>query len=183
MKLFRPVGIKELEKILLANAKAFPPRLAWQPIFYPVLNFEYASQIATEWNVNDAFSGYCGFVTEFEIEDSFASKYEVQNVGGEAHNELWVPSEDLADFNANIIGNIQIAEAYYGERYEGKIENTVLFKDLTAKEQLDKIKLLADSDLKMILLQETIAVEINFKFWRDILKEKETANKISNSLP
>jgi hypothetical protein len=36
--LYRPVGIKELELIATAGWKRFPPRLFWQPIFYPVLN-------------------------------------------------------------------------------------------------------------------------------------------------
>jgi len=46
--LYRPVGIKELELIERLDWKAFPPRLDWQPIFYPVLNQPYAEQIARE---------------------------------------------------------------------------------------------------------------------------------------
>ena len=44
--LYRPVGLRELQLILDAEARAFPPRLAAQPIFYPVLNREYAEEIA-----------------------------------------------------------------------------------------------------------------------------------------
>ena len=44
--LYRPVGINELNKIIDLDFLGFPPRLEWQPIFYPVLNFEYAEQIA-----------------------------------------------------------------------------------------------------------------------------------------
>jgi hypothetical protein len=51
MTLFRLVGLKELELIAQSGFTAFPPRLAIQPIFYPVLNFEYAAQIAREWNI------------------------------------------------------------------------------------------------------------------------------------
>lgn len=40
--LFRPVGQKELELIRASGMREFPPRLSWQPIFYPVLNEEYA---------------------------------------------------------------------------------------------------------------------------------------------
>ena len=69
-QLYRPVGLKELELIADSGWRAFPPRLSWQPIFYPVLNEEYASQIASEWNTKDAFSGYCGIVTTFEIPDN-----------------------------------------------------------------------------------------------------------------
>ncbi|HEV2482639.1 MAG TPA: hypothetical protein VGS79_23400 [Puia sp.] len=38
IKLYRPVGLKELELIRLSGWREFPPRLEWQPIFYPVLN-------------------------------------------------------------------------------------------------------------------------------------------------
>ncbi|MDY7004363.1 MAG: hypothetical protein SWX82_10515 [Cyanobacteriota bacterium] len=48
--LFRPVGKKEMELIKESNYCAFPPRLPFQPFFYPVLNEEYAVQIARDWN-------------------------------------------------------------------------------------------------------------------------------------
>jgi hypothetical protein len=43
--LFRPVGQKELELIRQSGFTEFPRRLPEQPIFYPVLNEEYAPQI------------------------------------------------------------------------------------------------------------------------------------------
>jgi len=43
----------------------FPPRLAYQPIFYPVTTVDYARKIAREWNVNDGKSGFAGFVAKF----------------------------------------------------------------------------------------------------------------------
>jgi hypothetical protein len=46
--LYRPVGQRELELIRDSGWSAFPPRLPHQPIFYPVLNEEYAVQIARE---------------------------------------------------------------------------------------------------------------------------------------
>ena len=41
----------------------FPPRLPEQPIFYPVLNERYATEIASGWNVkyNEDHKGY-GFI-------------------------------------------------------------------------------------------------------------------------
>ena len=50
--LFRPVGQKEFDLIRESDFTAFPPRLPQQPIFYPVLNEHYATQIAPEWNAN-----------------------------------------------------------------------------------------------------------------------------------
>jgi hypothetical protein len=115
-RLYRPVGLKEMELIAETDYKLFPPRLEWQPIFYPVMNQEYAEQIAFEWNTVDEFSGFIGIVTAFEVKTVFLEKYEVQNVGDKNHNELWIPSEDLADFNANIIDRIDIVNVYFSDR-------------------------------------------------------------------
>jgi hypothetical protein len=115
-RLNRPVGLKEMELIAETDYKLFPPRLEWQPIFYPVMNQEYAEQIAFEWNTVDEFSGFIGIVTAFEVKTVFLEKYEVQNVGDKNHNELWIPSEDLADFNANIIDRIDIVNVYFSDR-------------------------------------------------------------------
>ena len=119
LKLYRPVGKKEMELIAESDFKAYPPRLVWQPIFYPVMNFAYAAQIAKEWNTPDEFSGYCGFVTAFDIDADYVSKFDVQNVGGFEHNELWIPSEELAEFCQHIVGKIEVLAAFYGEKYVG----------------------------------------------------------------
>jgi hypothetical protein len=111
------VGIKEFELILETGNKAFPPRLHWQPIFYPVLNQPYAEQIAKEWNTADEFSGFCGIVTAFDVKESYYSQYDVQNVGGDIHNELWVPAEELARFNENIVGEIKAVKAFFGGQF------------------------------------------------------------------
>jgi hypothetical protein len=51
--LFRPVGQKEFDLIAQSGFRSFPPRLTGQPIFCPVLNEEYATFIAREWNTVD----------------------------------------------------------------------------------------------------------------------------------
>src|SRR5260370_12774447 len=48
--LYRPVGQEELNLIRKSGYSTFPPRLPDQPIFYPVLSEEYATQIARAWN-------------------------------------------------------------------------------------------------------------------------------------
>jgi hypothetical protein len=108
--LYRPVGPKELELIKSSGWKEFPPRLAEQPIFYPVINEGYAAQIAKEWNVPASGSG---FVTRFEIDKNYVQRFEVQNVGGPEHNELWVPAEDLPEFNKHIVGMIQVVAEFH----------------------------------------------------------------------
>ena len=112
LTLYRPVGQKELDLIAESGYRAFPPRLEWQPIFYPVLNEEYASQIARDWNTTDAASGYVGFVTRFNVRAEFATRYEPHQVGGREHIELWVPAEELDEFNGNIIGVIEVVAEY-----------------------------------------------------------------------
>lgn len=107
--LYRPVGPKELALIEKSNWKEFPERLPEQPIFYPVMNEEYAIQIARDWNV--AASG-SGFVTKFEVNSEYLQKFEVQNVGGQIHNELWVPAEELNEFNSNIVGQIEVTKSF-----------------------------------------------------------------------
>ena len=110
--LYRPVGPKELELIVASGYRAFPPRLPEQPIFYPILNEEYARQIAREWNVPDSGAGY---VTRFALRKEFAAKYPVQKVGSLIQQELWIPAEDLAEMNQNIVGLIEVIAEYKRE--------------------------------------------------------------------
>lgn len=116
--LYRPIGLQELQLIIDLAFKAFPPRLEWQPIFYPVLNQEYAEQIAEKWNTKDEFSGYCGIVTKFDLPTDYLQKYEVHNVGGFIHNELWIPSEELNEFNSKIVGQIEIVKVFKGDNFD-----------------------------------------------------------------
>src|SRR5580704_12665676 len=105
--LFRPVGQQELDLIAATNWTAFPPRLSWQPIFYPVLNEEYASFIAREWNTKDEASGYVGYVLRFQVRTDFLSNFQVQKVGGASALEYWIPADQLSEFNSNIVGHIE----------------------------------------------------------------------------
>lgn len=120
--LFRPIGQIELNLIKASNYKAFPPRLSWQPIFYPVLDYEYACSIAREWNTNDDANGNVGYVTQFEVSLAYFEQFEVQNVGAKNHNEIWVPAEELDTFNDMIIGGIKVVKAFYGDKYVGEKE-------------------------------------------------------------
>lgn len=107
--LFRPVGARELELIRETGFTAFPPRLPEQPIFYPVLNEEYAVQIARDWNAQQKRAG---FVTRFRVRNDYLKRYAVQTVGSSTHREYWIPAEDLAEFNENIVGVIEVIAEY-----------------------------------------------------------------------
>ena len=105
MTLYRPVGEKELALIKESGWREFPMRLPGQPIFYPVLSEEYAVQIARDWNAKQEGVGY---VTRFEVNAGFARRYIPQTVGSSLHKELWVPAEELPEFNSNIVGQIEV---------------------------------------------------------------------------
>lgn len=107
--LYRPVGPEELELIKSTGWRAFPPRLPEQPIFYPVTNEPYAAQIARDWNVRD--SGV-GFVTRFDVDSDYLGKFPTQTVGGREHTELWIPAEELEEFNQHIVGTIEVTQEF-----------------------------------------------------------------------
>lgn len=93
--------------------------------FYPVLDEDYASEIAEKWNTRDEFGNYLGFVTRFEVLEDVANQYPAQNVGARNHNELWVPSEELAAFNQAIIGNIEVIKVFVGTDFKGSANNEI----------------------------------------------------------
>jgi hypothetical protein len=110
--LYRPVGPEEISLIRQSGFKRFPPRLPGQPIFYPVLNKEYATQIARDWNAKNSGSGY---VARFQVNASFLSTYDVRTVGSGIHKEYWIPAEHLSQFNENIVGDIEVIAEYHRE--------------------------------------------------------------------
>ena len=122
MLLYRPTGLAELKLVADTGWKRWPPRLPDQPIFYPVLTLDYARAIARDWNAKDEFSGHIGFVTRFELDPEFARRYPVQPAGGKRHEELWVPAEELTEFNDHIVGAITVVETYPGPKFVGNLD-------------------------------------------------------------
>jgi hypothetical protein len=139
--LYRPVGEKEMMLVIESNYSKFPPRLEWQPIFYPVLDEDYASEIAEKWNTRDEAGNYLGFVTRFEVKQDEANKYPVQNVGARNHNELWVPSEELETFNQAIVGKITVVKVFIGEDFKEAANNEIenLLENLNNEIKIKKI--------------------------------------------
>ncbi len=107
--LWRPAGPEELTLVEGSGWRAWPPRLPEQPIFYPVLNEEYATRIARQWNVPASGVGY---VTRFEVQKRFLDQYDVQQAGGQTILEYWIPAEDLPALNENIVGLIEVVAEY-----------------------------------------------------------------------
>ncbi len=114
---YRPTGPHELALVRESGFRRWPPRLPEQPIFYPVCNEDYAVQIARDWNAPQSGVGY---VTRFRVRSEFMERYPVQTVGASNHTEWWIPAEDLAAMNDNIVGLIEvIAEFQKAGKPEG----------------------------------------------------------------
>jgi hypothetical protein len=70
-----------------------------------VLNFEYAEQIARDWNARSG--SYARLVTRFEV----------QTFGRRGlHEELWVPAEELEELNRHIVGKIAVEASAVGRK-------------------------------------------------------------------
>lgn len=111
--LWRPTGPSELELVRASGWRKWPPRLPDQPIFYPVLNLDYATRIARDWNVPASGSGY---VTRFEVDRVYLDRYDIHQVGGDTILEYWIPAEDLDEFNRHIVGTIELVAEYHSAR-------------------------------------------------------------------
>jgi hypothetical protein len=98
--LYRPTGENELALIRASGWREFPPRLPEQPIFYPVLEEEYAVQIARDWNTRD---GGIGYVLRFEVETDYLAQFPMQTAGARIHREYWIPAEELDEFNGTLL--------------------------------------------------------------------------------
>ena len=101
--LWLPTEPKEMELVRAGGSRRWPPRLAEQPIFYPVLNEQYATKIARDWNVPASGVGY---VTRFDVEAEYLSQFPVRQAGGRDILEYWIPADRLEEFNDHIVGNI-----------------------------------------------------------------------------
>ncbi len=53
-----------------------------------------------------------GYVTRFRVRRDFLDRYDVQEAGGRAHQEYWIPAEELDAFNAAIVGEIEVTAEF-----------------------------------------------------------------------
>lgn len=121
MKLYRPVGLRELEAIAATNYRAFPQGRPPQPSIDLVFDREEAEKIARDWNTSDAVSGFVGFVTESDLPYSLVSRYQTHAVGTTSHRELRVPPGELDAFNAGLTEPIRVVGHFVGPRFSGTI--------------------------------------------------------------
>jgi hypothetical protein len=165
-KLFRPIGLHELALLWDSGMRAFPPRLVHEPIFYPVVNLEYARQIAREWNPPDKNSGFAGFVTQFGVSSTYLSKFELHTAGSAAHREYWIPAKEMNSFNKAISGLISVEEAFFGAEFTGYIPDVHRLKGLHAAEQFTALSAILDyAEFMAEVSANRKAVFLNCLFW------------------
>lgn len=112
--LWRPCNDEELALVSASAWRAWPPRLDWQPIFYPVLNEAYATEIARGFQIPASGRSH---VTRFNVEADYLARYPVQCVGDRTSLEYWIPAEDLHEFNEHIVGLIEVVATYEQDQY------------------------------------------------------------------
>ncbi len=113
--LYRPVGSKELELVRASDWRTFPPRLPEQFIFYPVLDEDYATHIARDWNTRNGGTGY---ILRFNVETEYLRQFPVRTVGSKIHQEYWIPAAELEELNRHIIGPIEVVSEFHGQSRE-----------------------------------------------------------------
>lgn len=167
MILYRPVGLQELALIYDSGMQSFPARLPQQPIFYPVLQLEYARHTASDWNArHEQFAGY---VTEFRVEDEYISKFETHTVGDSQHQELWITAEEIEEFNMHIVGHIKVLEAYFGEAFQGFVPEQFGLQRKNAVEQFTQLAnsyLYKRMDFYLEIKRNHKAVFLNYPYWQ-----------------
>jgi hypothetical protein len=173
MTLYRPVGPKELEVIQQSGFKRFPPRLPEQPIFYPVVQEEYARKIARDWNVKASGAGY---VTRFAVRADHLRNYEQREAGGPRHTEYWIPAEALETFNDNIVGRIEVIAEFLSAEW-------VVAYDLAADHETIALVQRATSTTKEFGLVPEIAMFGSDEWWAAIgdgrIPKQEVAGTVS----
>ena len=53
-----------------------------------------------------------GLRNPFRVESEFLVRYPIQQAGGNTILELWVPTEELDDFNAHLVGPIEVVHEF-----------------------------------------------------------------------
>lgn len=180
MKLYRPVGLQELQKILNSGSEKFPYRQVWQPILYIVENYGYAEQIGTMWNLKDENSGFSGYILEFIISDEYMKDYELKQVGDRTHLEYWIPAEDTDRFNNSLAGRIKIINAFYGEKYRGEAFYESVLEGKNPEEQITYLVfLMKDSYEKFseIIKKYKNQVILNLIYWMRTASSLSGADK------
>jgi hypothetical protein len=161
--LYRPVGLEELVLLFASGLRGFPPRLPEQPIFYPVTTSAYAEQIARDWNAPTG--SLAGYVTRFELPDTYAARFPVQTVGSREHQELWVPAEQLDEWNGQMLGPVEVTHAFFGPGFRGFVPPSGPLAGQSADEQLAHLAALPAAELEGVIAAQRLPVFLHIGHW------------------
>ncbi len=54
-------------------------------------------------------------MTRFRVRSDYLARHPVQAAGARAHQEYWIPAEEMDAFNAAIVGRIEVTAEFHGE--------------------------------------------------------------------
>ncbi|MDW3849419.1 ADP-ribosylation/crystallin J1 [Micromonospora sp. BRA006-A] len=106
--LWRPLGQQELGLVREAGGHRWPPLPPEQTHFFPMLDEDFAIRAAQDWNL----FGPVRYVARFHVETGFLGRYSTRSFGGSAAPMLWVAAEELDEFNAHIVGSIEVIHEF-----------------------------------------------------------------------
>ncbi len=89
-------------------------------------------------------------------------------MGASLHQELWVPAEQLSEFNRHLTSFIQVEAAWYGPAYVGPRPVTRGLRTRAPREQLRELDALRQRDLAAFhqcVSEEWRLVLCNHAFW------------------
>ena len=49
---------------------------------------------------------------KFDVDKAYLDQYQVQEAGGKAHLEYWIPAEEMDAFNQAIVGQIEVTQRF-----------------------------------------------------------------------
>jgi hypothetical protein len=92
-------------------------------------------------------------------------------VGSREHEELWVPAEELAEFNAHLEGPIEVIASFFGEGFTGEVPEQFALKGKGAREQLVALARMfsySSFDVAGEIAANHQAVFLNFSLWEQL---------------
>lgn len=179
MILYRPMDIVELRLVYETGMKHFPPRKPEQPIFYPVLNLEYANEIAKQWNAEGEFAS--GYIAKFTIDDKYCAQFETRRVGASRHVELWIPADELSRFNDHIAPPIVIINSYFCANFKGHVPTKFGLQGKDATSQFVSLAYsLGYSGMDFIceIAANHVAIFLNYSYWMQREFSDQGINKV-----
>ena len=113
--LYTPVGPDELRLIRESGNRAFLPPPSEERVLGLMTNEERAAQIARGWAIR--FDGKKGYFIRCNVPKSVLARFDRKTFGeGERqYEEYLIPAERLDEFNAYIIGPIEVIASAPGE--------------------------------------------------------------------